>query len=176
MTKIIIRVCNKVIRTTKLNYKLRNFYPVENRIAINLNIRKTKKISNWIIQTIMSIRGNLEGAAEETLFRETLPKLLEKIKPYLYSFYEKEFHDIQERELDYQVEQTTSILISSITGIYFGLIHITNNRLDRAICQVIQCITGGVFYSYMKKKMGLLSCWIVHFTHNFLSTKIYLNF
>ena len=170
LTKIISRVCHMLIHGTELNDKLSNFYPDGVSFGVNFNIRKSKRISNWTIQTIESLEASLGGAAEETLFRETLPKLLQKIKPYLYSFYEDEFHAIQDRELDYQVEQTTSILISSITGIYFGLSHISNGRLDRTICQIIFCIIGGVFYSYMKKKMGLLSCWTIHFTHNFLAT------
>ena len=152
MTKIISRVCHIVISSTELNDKLSNFYPDGVSIGVNFNIRKSKRISDWTIQTIESLEAALGGAAEETLFRETLPKLLQKIKPYLYSFYEKEFHAIQDRELDYQVKQTTYILITSITGIYFGLMHISNGSLDRTICQIIYCIIGGVFYSYMKKK------------------------
>lgn len=172
---IISWVCHKLIHGTELNYKLSNFRPDEEGIGVNFNITKSKRISDWTIQTIESLGVAFVGAAEETLFRETLPKLLQKIKPYLYSFYEKEFHAIQDRELDYQVKQTTYILITSITGIYFGLMHISNGSLDRTICQIIYCIIGGVFYSYMKKKMGLISCWTVHFTNNFLATKFFSN-
>lgn len=161
-------LCYTVINKYNFEGFLFNFIPEERYVAENLNINNEKKISKWIINNVDRLHAPLAGAAEEILFRETLPKLIERIKPYLYKYYEKEFKSNEDKELDYQVHNVYIIISTAISGIYFGLIHIDNGRLMPVICQVINCMVIGVLFSCLKRRVGLLSCWLSHFFHNYL--------
>lgn len=113
------------------------------------------------------------------LFRETLPKLLQRIKPYLFKYYEKEFSIIfkenSQDNVEQKVEQTYTILLSSMSGLWFGLIHLGNlgtQDLHDTICQVVMATVVGCFLSYLRKKKGLATVWMIHFMNNYLATSL----
>ena len=135
------------------------------------------------VKGVRNLTVAIGGAGEEMLFRETLPKLLERIKPYLFKYYEKEFSIIfkenSQDNVEQKVEQTYTILLSSMSGLWFGLIHLGNlgiQDLHDTICQVVMATVVGCFLSYLRKKKGLATVWMIHFMNNYLASSLHPNF
>lgn len=128
---------------------------------------------------VLSLAAGFGGSGEEIFFRETLPKLLQRIRPYLFKYYEKKFSSIfkenSQDKVEQKVKQTYTILLSSMSGLLFGLSHIVNlaiQDLPNTICQVVNTIVGGCFYSYLREKKGLATVWMIHFMNNYLGASL----
>ena len=124
---------------------------------------------------VLRLTVGVAGAGEEILFRETLPKLLQRIRPYLFKYFEKKFSRLSQEnshdKVEQKVKQTYTILLSCISGLWFGLIHLGNlgiQDLQHTICQVVMTTVVGIFLSYLREKKGLATVWMIHFMNNYL--------
>lgn len=122
------------------------------------------------------------GAGEEGLFRETMPKLLEKLRPKIEKILDKissYFFDKEKPKTKaHTIKTMYTILSCLVCGISFGLFHVSNllfmeNNAQNKIsvyCQVVFTAIWGTFLNYMRARKGLsnIGSFTNHFVHNFV--------
>ena len=111
---------------------------------------------------VLSLAVGFGGSGEEIFFRETLQKLLQRIRPYLFKYYEKKFSSIfkenSQDKVEQKVKQTYTILLSSMSGLLFGLSHIDNlDNLPLVVPNIMELLLYLIIDEYNEPPISILN-------------------
>jgi len=116
------------------------------------------------------------GAQEEIFFRGWISRFTERVKRPIYRFLKK--LGLRDKAQDKYVERIFVAINAVISGVLFGLAHISNLGdgsggflYKQAVhCQVVFTAVLGVVLSYLKRYTTLVTAFVSHFMHNAIAS------
>ena len=117
------------------------------------------------------------GASEENLFRDTLPKLMDRYRDTLEAIIQKVLNRISKEEsTPKQIQRVFGLVVCIVSSVLFGLYHLSSLIVikDKTIvyCQVVFITVMGVFLHVLKDFSSLYSAWVAHLVYNFIDVKM----
>lgn len=111
------------------------------------------------------------GAQEEYLFRSDLSDYTQSLKPKIFKLMRK--FNFSDKVTIKNVNKIYFLFDMVITGVLFGLVHLTNleynKNIKSVLCQVVFTTLGSWIFYFLAKFDKLRTAWFAHFSHNFFA-------
>jgi hypothetical protein len=159
---------------TKFTKNVPKNFSTKINIAFQRCVREIKnslRSDKILAPTLMGVLG----AQEELIFRNVIPRFIERIKPSLFKLMKK--FKFTEKSTQKNVHRIYLLISATISAVLFGLVHL-GNRVEGfnpkpVYCQAIFTTVMGFILSYIKDNTNLSVVWLSHYIHNFVAMRIH---